>query len=104
MRRPNRVHGLQVNVVQLKPFQACVNGLGNISYVCHDFRRHKQLLPGHFTILDSKTYLLLGVVDLGAIKVVVSKLDGSLDRVDEGAINTLVLTSFVPGSPSCEMW
>ena len=58
---------LQVNVVQLKPLQAIVNGSRYVLDIRDDLGRHEEFFSSHFALFDGMADLVLGIVDLGSI-------------------------------------
>ena len=91
---------LQINIIKLQLFQAAIERIRYVFDVCDDFGRHKQLLPRYFTLFQGNADLLLGVIDLGCIKMVVAQVQRSLDCVYEGTIDAAIVGALVPGSPS----
>lgn len=63
---------LQINIVKLQLFQARIERIRYVLDVRDDFCSHKQLLPGDFTLFQGDADLLLGVINLGGIKMVVA--------------------------------
>ena len=93
-------HCLQVNIVKLQLFQACIDRIRYVFDVRDDFCRYEQLLPRYFTLLHGDADLFLRVVDLGCIKMVVAQFQRSLGCVYENPIDAAIIGALVPGSPS----
>ena len=91
---------LQINIVKLQLFQAGIERIRYVFDVRDDFCSHKQPLPWDFTLFQGDADFLLGVINLGCIKMVVAQVQRSLDGVYEGTIDAAIIGALVPGSPS----
>jgi len=67
---------VQVDVVQLEFLQAGLQSTGDVRDITNHFRGHEELAARYTRFFDGRPELGLCLVHLGAIEMVVLKLDG----------------------------
>ena len=97
---------VQVDIVQLQLLEAFVNGVGYVRYVGDDFCRHEELGSFNLAFFNGNTHFRLCVVYFSIVKVIIAKLDGSINAI-YGLPVDAARGGFVPSRPRCfvlEQW
>ena len=85
-------------MVNTELLQACVQRGRDVSDVWQDLGDDVELLAGDARLLDGGSQLSLGLVDFGAVQVVVAQADGCFRAVDACLIELGLVARLVPGS------
>ena len=93
------VDQIQIHVLQPQLLQAGPDRPRDVRDVGAHLGRHEELLARDPGLRDGGAELGLGVVDLGAVEVVVVERDGRLDAGDEGRVRLGVVGLFEPRGP-----
>lgn len=97
---------IQVDIVQLQLLEAFINGVGYVGYVGDDFCRHEELGSLNLAFFNRNAHFRLCVVYFGIVKVIIAKLDSSIDAIYGLSVDA-ARGGFVPSSPRCfplEQW
>ena len=89
---------LQINVIYAQFLQTRVQRRREVSDVGQHFGHDVEFLARNPGLLDRSTELSLGLVDLGAIEVVVAEIDGHFGAVDACLVELRFVASLIPGS------
>lgn len=89
--------GIQVYVADAELLEARFERGGDVFDVGQDFGDDVELLARDAGVLDGFPELGLGLVDFGAVEVVVAEPDGHLGAGDAGFVELRFVAGFVPG-------
>jgi hypothetical protein len=84
-------------MVNTELLQAHVQRSRDVSDVRQDFGHDVELLAGNARLLDGGPQLSLGLVDFGAVEVVVAEADGGFGAVDACLVELGLVAGLVPG-------
>jgi len=88
---------LQINILNTELLQARVQRRRDVSDIRQDFRHDVEFLARDAGLLDGRSQLRFGLVDFGAVEVVVAEADGSVGAVDAGLVELGLVAGLVPG-------
>ena len=84
-------------MVDTELLQARVERSRDVSDVRQDLGDDVELLAGDAGLLDGGSQLSLGLVDFGAVEVVVAEADGGFGAVDTCLVELGLVTCLIPG-------
>lgn len=90
---------VQVDIVQLEFLQAGLQSTGDVRDITNHFRGHEELATRYARFFDGRPELGLCLVHLGAVEMVVLKLDGQLGAVNACLVDLRLVPGLVPRRP-----
>jgi hypothetical protein len=87
---------IKIHIIQSQLLQAYINCASDVLDICDNLCGNEELLTGDPAVFDGFSELDFGVIDFGAIEVVISKFDSRFYGFDEGVVEAVV-RFFVPG-------
>lgn len=85
-KHPRKNRNIQVDIIQLELLQTGLQCGRNIGHVLVHLGGDEQLVSGQVALRNGLAELFLGSVDFGSVEVIISQVHGTLDRVDQVAI------------------